>query len=144
MKILLGLVFACGAMCASARPLVVQESARITNPDPAFSPYFANDVAVDGDDAIATLDRYIDSPTGDPMDSEHDVAVWLFRRGEIPAKIYKLNINTGQRVPWKEVAPPDSAGVYSIVEFVMTPDAKAYAYSYTRLLSELYLVKGLK
>jgi len=81
MKIFLGLIIACGAMGASARPLVVQESARIANPDPTFSPYFANDVAVDGDDAIATIDRYLDSPTGDPMDSEHEVAVWLFHRG---------------------------------------------------------------
>src|SRR5262245_3874972 len=50
MKILLGLLAVCGVMsAASARPLVLQESARIANPDPTFSPYFANDVAVDGD-----------------------------------------------------------------------------------------------
>ena len=55
MKMLLVLVIACGAIAAAqARPLVVQESARITNPDPTGFPYFAADVAVDGDDAIAT------------------------------------------------------------------------------------------
>jgi len=81
MKILLGLLVAFGAMAAaSARPMVIQESARIGNPQPELSPYFADDVAVDGDDAIATLDRYIESPTGDPFDSEHEVAVWLFHR----------------------------------------------------------------
>ena len=82
MKSLLGLLVACGAMSvASARPIVIEESARLTNPDAANFPYFADDVAIDGDDAIATLDRYIDSPTGAPLYSEHDVAVWLFRRG---------------------------------------------------------------
>ena len=66
---------------AQARPLVVQESARITNPDPANYPYFAADVAIDGDDAVATLERYFDAPEdGDPRDIEHEVAVHLFRR----------------------------------------------------------------
>ena len=61
MKILLGLLVAWGALAvAQARPLVVQESARIANPDPAHYPYFASDVAIDGDDAIATLERYIE------------------------------------------------------------------------------------
>jgi len=82
MKILMGLVIAWGALAvAQARPLVVQESARISNPDPANFPYFASDVAIDGDDAIATLERYIDAPEGgDPNDIEHDVAVHLFHR----------------------------------------------------------------
>jgi len=80
MKILIGLLIACGALAsAQARPLVVQESARIGNPDPTNFPYFAADVAIDGDDAIATLERYFDAPEGgDPRDLEHDVAVHLF------------------------------------------------------------------
>ena len=82
MKTLLGLLIACGTLAVGqARPLVVQESARITNPDPANFPYFATDVAIDGDDAIATLERYFDPPEGgDPRDIEHDVAVHLFHR----------------------------------------------------------------
>src|SRR5690349_12722517 len=81
MKMLLVLVIACGAAAAQARPLVVQESARITNPDPTGFPYFAADVAVDGDDAIATMERYI--TPADPVsesDQEHEVAVYLFHR----------------------------------------------------------------
>lgn len=80
MKTLLGLLIALGALAsAQARPLVVQESARIGNPDPDNFPYFAADVAIDGDDAIATLERYFDPPEGaDPRDLEHDVAVHLF------------------------------------------------------------------
>jgi hypothetical protein len=82
MKILPGLLFACCSLTvAQARPLVVQESARIGNPDPANYPYFASDVAIDGDDAIATLERYIEPPEGgDPADISHDVAVHLFHR----------------------------------------------------------------
>src|SRR5262245_34811531 len=81
MKFLLVLLIACGAAAAQARPVVIEESARITNPDPTNFPYFASDVAVDGDDAIATMERYIPPPEGeDPSDQEHDVAVHLFHR----------------------------------------------------------------
>jgi hypothetical protein len=82
MKVLSVFIIAWGALAAAqARPLVVQESARLANPDPATYPYFASDVAIDGDDAIATLERYIEPTSGgDPNDIEHEVAVWLFHR----------------------------------------------------------------
>ena len=80
MKLLSGFIIAFGAFAvAQARPVVVQESARIANPDPATYPYFASDVAIDGDDAIATLERFIDPPAGGDM--EQEVAVHLFHRG---------------------------------------------------------------
>jgi len=80
MKILPALLISLGTIAAAhARPLVVQETARITNPDPANFPYFASDVAVDGDDAIATMERYTESETGGPAVA-HDVAVHLFHR----------------------------------------------------------------
>jgi len=79
MKLLSGLFIAWGALAvAQARPLVVQESARIANPNPATYPIFADDVAIDGDDAIATLERFIDPPAGG--ETEHEVAVYLFHR----------------------------------------------------------------
>jgi eukaryotic-like serine/threonine-protein kinase len=75
---------------------------------------------------------------------ENGQSLWLFRRGEIPAHIYALDIATGRRQLWKTLSPPDTAGVYSIIEFQITPSGNAYAYSYTRLLSQLYLARGLK
>lgn len=91
MKIPYGLMLAWGVFAvAQARPLVVQESARITNPDPATYPYFASDVAIDGDDAIATLERYFEPGSGgDPREIQHEVAVHLFRRttsGWVPVR----------------------------------------------------------
>ena len=71
MKLLSGLFIAWGALAvAQARPLVVQESARIANPNPATYPIFADDVAIDGDDAIATLERFIDPPAGGEMNTK--------------------------------------------------------------------------
>jgi hypothetical protein len=39
--------------------------------------------------------------------------------------------------------PADSAGVVEIVSVVLTADGSNYAYSYHRILSDLFLVDGL-
>jgi len=70
--------------------------------------------------------------------------LWIFRRGYVPADVSRLEIATGRREHWKKLVPPDPAGVYSIIEFEVTPDGRAYFYGYTRLLSQLYLAKDLK
>ena len=71
-------------------------------------------------------------------------SLWLFRRGEVPGQVFRLDIDTGRRSLWKTLAPADREGVYSITEFRTTPSGHAYFYSYTRLLSQLYLVRGLR
>jgi WD40 repeat protein len=71
-------------------------------------------------------------------------SLWIFRRGEIPAHIFQVNIHTGRRQLVRTVAPLDMAGVYSLIEFFVTPSGHAYCYSYTRLLSQLYLAQGLR
>ena len=76
--------------------------------------------------------------------SQDGKSLWLFRRGVIPGMVYTVDIATGRHELQRPLNPPDTAGVYSILEFAITPDGKAYAYSYTRVLSELYLAKGLK
>ena len=70
--------------------------------------------------------------------------IWLFRRGEAPAQVFKLEIATGRRQLWKTLTPSDAAGVYSITDLRITPSGDAYFYSYTQLLSQLYLVEGLE
>jgi hypothetical protein len=56
----------------------------------------------------------------------------------------KLDVATGKRQLWKKLVPPDAAGVYSIIEFHITPTGNAYVYSYSRLLSQLYQVEHMK
>jgi len=70
--------------------------------------------------------------------------LFVYRPGELPAKVYLLNLTTGQRKPWHELMPPDPAGVEYVGPILPTPDGKAYVYGYRRLLSDLYLVEGLK
>jgi len=55
----------------------------------------------------------------------------------------RIDVNTGQRTPWKTFSVPDSAGV-NVFRLAMTPDGRSYAYNYFRRLDTLYLVEGLK
>jgi hypothetical protein len=71
-------------------------------------------------------------------------SLWVFRRGEAPAKVWQLETGTGQRRLWKELQPPDASGVYTINQFRVTRDGRSYFYSYKRVLSQLYTVSGLE
>jgi Tol biopolymer transport system component len=71
-------------------------------------------------------------------------SLWVFRRGEIPACVNRIDLATGRRGLWKCLTPDDPAGVWSITDFRITPDGTSYAYSYRRVLSDLYLLKDLR
>ena len=55
-----------------------------------------------------------------------------------------MDLATGHRDLWKEISPADPAGVQSIANIKFSKDGKSYAYSTLRLLSDLYVVDGLK
>jgi len=62
----------------------------------------------------------------------------------VPLKLYRYDTVTGEKIPWRDLVPADRAGVYVANIFDITPDARWYAYSYVRDLSDLYLVDGLR
>ncbi len=66
------------------------------------------------------------------------------RTASVPVQITRVDIATGRRAPWKEIAPADPAGVQSIPSIRFSADGKSYAYSVGRILSDLYVVDGLK
>jgi serine/threonine protein kinase len=71
-------------------------------------------------------------------------AIWVARSNEVPAKVYRLDVTTGERTLWKELVPPDPAGVLTMGPILITPDGKSYVYSYRRILDDLLIVDGLK
>ena len=71
-------------------------------------------------------------------------ALFVYRGGDLPSKVYRLDVATGNRSIWKELMPPDPSGVEFVGPVLPTPDGKAYVYGYRRLLSDLYLVEGLQ
>lgn len=71
-------------------------------------------------------------------------AIYIFERGELPARMELFNLKTGRRKFICDLAPADLTGVHEILTVLFTPDLKSYAYTYTHQLSELYLVEGLR
>jgi hypothetical protein len=69
--------------------------------------------------------------------------LYVFRRGEVPARVFRVGLADGARRLWRELSPPDATGVHEVLRVLMTPDASGYVYTCTRHLSDLYLVEGL-
>jgi hypothetical protein len=53
-------------------------------------------------------------------------------------------LDTGRKELWKELMPPDPAGIELISPVWVTPDEKHYVYSFTRSLADLYVLDGLR
>jgi Tol biopolymer transport system component len=70
-------------------------------------------------------------------------SIYVYRRGEIPTNVSRLDVTTGQRQPWRSLAPADTGGV-SDPSPLTAPSGDSYIYNYNRTLSDLYLVEGLK
>jgi Tol biopolymer transport system component/predicted Ser/Thr protein kinase len=71
-------------------------------------------------------------------------ALYTYQPGEVPARVYRVDLSTGKRSLWKELMPIDPAGIETLGPILMTPDGKSFVYGYHRTLSDLYLVEGLK
>jgi hypothetical protein len=71
---------------------------------------------------------------------------WLLVQaaGQMPARIHRIDLATGHREPWREVAPPDATGVYSVRGFRTARAEETCGYTYTIQLDDLYLVEGLR
>jgi Tol biopolymer transport system component len=70
-------------------------------------------------------------------------ALYVYRTGELPLKIQRLDIATGKTKPVRELVPSDLGGVVSIAPVITNVDASALAYTYYQTFSVLYVVSGL-
>src|SRR5450432_272986 len=76
--------------------------------------------------------------------SSDSKSLYLYQPGDLPARVDRLDLQTGKRVLWKQLIPSDPAGVETIGPILITPDAKTCIFGYHRMLADLYLVEGLK
>ena len=82
-----------------------------------------------------------ESPIGWTADGR---SIYVYKRGLYPARIFRLDVSTGKRELWRELTPPDPAGISNVAPPAIAADEKTYAYSYNRILSDLFLAEGLK
>ena len=71
-------------------------------------------------------------------------SIYVVDGNSMPAKIYVMDIKTGERKLHNEFAPADPSGVPGVGGGIITPDGKFYLYDVPRTLSYLYVVEGLK
>jgi eukaryotic-like serine/threonine-protein kinase len=71
-------------------------------------------------------------------------SVYAYNFAGLPCTITRIDLATGKQTVWKQILPADPAGVDAIGGVHITPDAKSFVYSYPRVLSDLYVVEGLK
>jgi Tol biopolymer transport system component len=71
-------------------------------------------------------------------------SLFLTTETELPMSIRRLDLQTGGTELVKTLVPPDTAGVQTIAAPIVTRDGRTYAYTYIRLLGDLYVAEGIK
>jgi eukaryotic-like serine/threonine-protein kinase len=71
-------------------------------------------------------------------------SVFLGSRDDSGIHVLRLDVASGRKELPKTLKPPDGAGVVEVRGGVMTPDGSAYAYNDRRVLSDLYVVTGIR
>jgi WD40 repeat protein len=81
-----------------------------------------------------------DLPLGLSEDERH---IFIQGARTVPSAIYKVNLETGQRELWAELAPPDPAGIFTVDRVSLSADGMTQVYSNRRQLSSLRILEGL-
>ena len=58
--------------------------------------------------------------------------------------VWRLDLGTGRKEPWRQFGPEDRVGLFGVGTVSVTPDGSAYFYHLNRILSDLFVVEGLK
>jgi dipeptidyl aminopeptidase/acylaminoacyl peptidase len=72
--------------------------------------------------------------------------VWALPQGlAVPMRVFRVDPMTGNAEPWRELGGQvDPAGLTGSRRVAFSADGESYAYNYSRKLSTLYLVEGLR
>ncbi len=76
--------------------------------------------------------------------SEDEAALYGYHMGELPSRVYRVEIATGKETILDELRPGAPAGVVIVGPIIVSRDGKEFAYTYNQTLSVLYLISGLK
>ena len=88
--------------------------------------------------------RVLEKTPGTPLQWSAD-GKSVYLRHEVPFnRVDKLDLATGRTELWKEFKPTDPTGVPVVQPVLIAPDGNSYVYTYIRVLSDLYLVEGLR
>lgn len=63
---------------------------------------------------------------------------------ETPTRVFMIDLATGRRTLFRMFSLADPTGLFDSFPPYFSRDLKSFVYSYTRILSDLYIVDGLK
>ena len=76
--------------------------------------------------------------------SADGAALFYTLSSDIPGEIHRFDLATGRSQGWQQLSPSDLSGVQTITSPVITADGRSYAYTFARLLGDLYVATGMK
>ncbi len=62
----------------------------------------------------------------------------------IPCRVERVDLETGQRTLFKEIAPTDRTGLLRIIPTFISDDERSYVYAFSRQISSLFIVETKK
>ena len=71
-------------------------------------------------------------------------SLFVSERYARPARVFRLDLQSGERSLWREFSPPQPAGIVGTIDPALTPDGSAWAYSVLRHLNDLYVLEGVR
>ncbi len=84
-----------------------------------------------------------DPPYGVMQWSADSKSLYLYKPGEMPKTIFRIDIASQRITPVRDIRPADRAGVVSVAPIMCDMTATACAYSYYVTLSTMYVYRGL-
>jgi serine/threonine protein kinase/Tol biopolymer transport system component len=70
-------------------------------------------------------------------------SAFVFQDKKTLALAFQLDLVSGSRRLVGKAAPQDASGLTSVSPLIVTPDGRSYAFTYTRSLSDLFVVQGV-
>jgi eukaryotic-like serine/threonine-protein kinase len=83
-------------------------------------------------------------PGEEPVQWTPDGKSILVGKREVPARVFVVNLASGERRLMQSFMPADPTGLFGNSSPTFSSDLKKYVYSYQRITSDLYIVDGLK
>jgi eukaryotic-like serine/threonine-protein kinase len=78
-----------------------------------------------------------------PVGFGTDGSLFVRRRDDLPAKIFRIDLARDTRSLWKTLMPRDSTAI-RVSTIAMTADATSFAYNYFDVNAQLFLLEGIK
>jgi hypothetical protein len=67
-----------------------------------------------------------------------------YHLNQLPARIERLDVVSGERSLWREIMPPDPTGIFRIARVRTNADGTTYGYVYFMHLVDLHVLSGPK